>query len=207
MSRTPLAVVALLLAAPLPAQNTTLQTGVDGGQYVPPLAPMLAPRGTESELRDIVTRFQTDESALNRRWTVEYSPTRRDRFREYYRGWQSRLRELDFDKLSQRAHGLAERRAVLLRAQSVHPTDYFYALAFARTEPLKPPQGGKSPRLHALNRALRLCPRCQLVHVEVARSLWQLLGRQARPRLAAAAAIETDPEVRTVITELLRPAS
>ena len=45
------------------------------------------------------------------------------------------------------------------------------------------------------------------VRSQAARSLWQLLGRQARPRLAAAAAIETDPEVRTVITELLRPAS
>src|SRR5687768_4381433 len=87
--------------APLAAQNTTLQTGVDASQYVPALAPLLAPRGTESELRDIVTRFVTDENALNRRWTVDYAPVRRQRFREYYRGWQSRLRDLDFDKLSQ----------------------------------------------------------------------------------------------------------
>lgn len=91
----------LLLAAPLHAQNATLQTGVDGAQYVPPLTSLLAARGTESEMRDIVTRFKADESALNRRWTVEYAPARRDRFREYYRGWQSRLKELDFDKLSQ----------------------------------------------------------------------------------------------------------
>jgi uncharacterized protein (DUF885 family) len=91
----------VLLAAPAAAQSTTLQTGVDGAQYVPPLAPLLAPRGTESELRDIVTRFTADESALNRRWTVDYAPVRRQRFKEYYRAWQSRLRELDFDKLSQ----------------------------------------------------------------------------------------------------------
>jgi len=91
----------LLLASPLGAQNTTLQTGVDGAQYVPPLAPLLAARGTESELRDIVNRFTNDENALGRRWTVDYAPTRLARFREYYRGWQSRLRELDFDKLSQ----------------------------------------------------------------------------------------------------------
>ncbi len=91
----------VLLASPVAAQNTTLQTGVDGAQYVPPLAPLLAPRGTESELRDVVTRFTTDESALNRRWTVDYAPVRRQRFKEYYRAWQSRLRELDFDKLSQ----------------------------------------------------------------------------------------------------------
>jgi hypothetical protein len=93
--------LALLLAAPLGAQNTTLQAGVDGAQYVPPLAPLLTPRGTESELRDIVTRFTNDENALGRRWTVDYAPLRRQRFREYYRGWQSRLRELDFDKPSQ----------------------------------------------------------------------------------------------------------
>jgi hypothetical protein len=83
------------------AQNTTLQAGVDGAQYVPPLAPLLSPRGAESELRDIVSRFSNDENALGRRWTVEYAPQRRARFNEFYRGWQSRLRELDFDRLSQ----------------------------------------------------------------------------------------------------------
>jgi len=101
MPRTRYAWSLLLLAAPLGAQNTTLQTGVDGAQYVPALALLLSPRGTESELRDIVTRFTNDENALGRRWTVDYAPLRRQRFREYYRGWQSRLRELDFDKLSQ----------------------------------------------------------------------------------------------------------
>ena len=93
----------LILTAPVGAQNSTLQNGVDGAQYVPPLAPLLAPRGTESELRDIVSRYTIDESALGRRWTVEYAPQRRARFQEFYRGWQSRLMELDFDKLSQ--HG------------------------------------------------------------------------------------------------------
>ena len=84
----------------------------------------------------------------------------------------------DFDRLLRNAHGPAEARAVLLRAQQVHPTDYFYALAFARTEPLKPNGRGPSPRLHALNRALRLCPSCEMVHMEVARSLWTLGLRQ-----------------------------
>jgi hypothetical protein len=101
MSRSHALIAFLVLAAPVGAQNTTLQTGVDGAQYVPPLAPLLAPRGTESELRDIVSRFTNDENALGRRWTIEYMPQRRARFTEFYRGWQSRLRELDFDKLSQ----------------------------------------------------------------------------------------------------------
>jgi uncharacterized protein (DUF885 family) len=91
----------LLVAVPLGAQNVVLQRGVDGGQYVPALAPMVGARGAESELRDIVQRFTADENALGRRWNVEYAPTRRDRFREYYRGWQSRLRELDFNAISQ----------------------------------------------------------------------------------------------------------
>lgn len=52
-------------------------------------------------MRDVVTRFTTDEAALRRRWTVEYSPARRQRFREYYHGWQARLKELDFDRLGQ----------------------------------------------------------------------------------------------------------
>jgi tetratricopeptide (TPR) repeat protein len=80
----------------------------------------------------------------------------------------------DFDQLVQRARTGEERRALLRRAQATHPTDYFYALSYARTEPLRQPDGTKSPRLHALNRALQLCPNCNIVHEEVARSLWQL---------------------------------
>ena len=101
MIRLRVAATLLLFASPLAAQNSALQTGVDGAQYVPALTPLLAPRGTESEMRDIVTRFTADENALNRRWNVDYAPTRRARFREFYKGWQSQLRGLDFDKLSQ----------------------------------------------------------------------------------------------------------
>ncbi|HEX9563882.1 MAG TPA: DUF885 family protein [Gemmatimonadaceae bacterium] len=89
-------------AAPAAGQAPVqLQTGTDAAQYVPPLTPLLSPKGTASEMRDVVSRYTTDENALERRWTVDYSPTRRARFREFYRGWQSRLRELDFDNLSQ----------------------------------------------------------------------------------------------------------
>ena len=51
------------------------------------------------------------------------------------------------------------------------------SVAYARTEPLRSSEGGISPRLHALNRALRLCPGCETVHLEVARNLWQLSSR------------------------------
>ncbi|MGH9202842.1 MAG: hypothetical protein ACRD2A_16575, partial [Vicinamibacterales bacterium] len=116
-----------LLTAPLGAQNTTLQTGVDGAQYVPVLAPLLGARGAESEMRDIVMRFTADENALGRRWTVDYAPVRRQRFREYYRGWQARLRELDFNSLSQQgridyvlmSHSLRHSLALLDREEKL----------------------------------------------------------------------------------------
>jgi O-antigen ligase len=82
----------------------------------------------------------------------------------------------DFDKLLKHASTVEESRAILLRAQEVHPTDYFYAFSYARTEPIKPTEG-RSPRLHALNRALRLCPECAQIHIEVARTLWKIRMR------------------------------
>jgi tetratricopeptide (TPR) repeat protein len=110
----------------------------------------------------------------------------------------------DFDRLLKRAHGVAERREVLLRAQRVHPTDYYYALAFAGTEPLKPGPDGRSPRLHALNRALRLCPRCQNVHVAVGRSLWQL-GLRKQGLVEWRTALDLQPDMfMAAIDELSR---
>ncbi len=54
-----------------------------------------------SELRDSVALYTTDRSALGRRWTVEFSPTRRARFAAFYTDWQQRLARIDFNKLSQ----------------------------------------------------------------------------------------------------------
>jgi tetratricopeptide (TPR) repeat protein len=81
----------------------------------------------------------------------------------------------DFDAKLRVTTAAGPRRALLERAQQAHPVDYFYALSAARSEPLVPAvRGGASPRLHALNHALTLCPSCELVHSEVARSLWAL---------------------------------
>lgn len=86
----------------------------------------------------------------------------------------------DFDRQVKRATQSEAKRDLLVRAQRLHPTDYFYPLAYARLEPIKSPSGGPSPRFHALNRALALCPSCDVIHVEVARNLWSLgLRRQA----------------------------
>jgi Flp pilus assembly protein TadD len=86
----------------------------------------------------------------------------------------------DFDHLLTTTHGTDARLHLLERAQRAHPLDYYYVLAYARLEPLKADGPHPSPRLHALNRALMLCPRCETVHAEVARNLWSLgLRRQS----------------------------
>lgn len=43
-----------------------------------------------------------------------------------------------------------------------------------------------------------------VVRLQAARSLWQALGKQARPRLAAAMAVEPDPQVRAGIDDILQ---
>lgn len=48
-----------------------------------------------------MSRFETDRAILFRRYSVEFSAARRGRMRSFYEGWRGRLREVDFDKLSQ----------------------------------------------------------------------------------------------------------
>jgi len=57
--------------------------------------------GQRSELAEVVWRFDADRSALGRRYDVDYSPSRTKRLEEFTTQWLGRLRELDFDKLSQ----------------------------------------------------------------------------------------------------------
>jgi hypothetical protein len=56
---------------------------------------------TASELAIAVERYASDQQALNRRYDADESPAKRQRMREFYSGWRSRLRDVDFDKLSQ----------------------------------------------------------------------------------------------------------
>lgn len=67
--------------------------------YVPPLSTLL--NRPTSELRDLVDRVTLDGRDLNRRWPVAYSSARLNVFRGFHTAWQSRLREVEFDKLSQ----------------------------------------------------------------------------------------------------------
>ncbi len=110
----------------------------------------------------------------------------------------------DFDNLMKRARDDHQRSALLVRAQETHPMDYFYPLTYSRLLPLRGADGGRSARLHVLNRALRLCPSCDAVHFEIARNLWAL-GLRRQSLLEWRAAVDFAPDhFRSAITELYR---
>ena len=66
---------------------------------VPKLSTLVARPG--SELADVVERFQADQISLNRRYDAADSPEQRQRMRDFYANWKTRLAEIDFDKLGQ----------------------------------------------------------------------------------------------------------
>ena len=74
------------------------QASADSLAGVPALASLISHPG--SELADVVDRFATDRTVLNRRYDADDSPDQRRRMRALYIGWQARLTELDFGKLS-----------------------------------------------------------------------------------------------------------
>ena len=69
-------------------------------------------------------------------------------------------------------------------------------------EPLRGPAGQPSPRLHALNQALLLCPGCEAVHLEVGQNLWAL-GMRRQALLEYRSAVTLQPTLfRQVLGEL-----
>ncbi len=66
---------------------------------VPSLTDMVSTRG--SELASIVQRYSLDASTLGRRYDAYDSPDQRVRMRGFYSAWRTRLRALDFERLSQ----------------------------------------------------------------------------------------------------------
>jgi tetratricopeptide (TPR) repeat protein len=108
----------------------------------------------------------------------------------------------DFDALLKQTANVDARRALLERAVQTHPLDYFYALSQARLLPVKGEPGAPSPRLHALNRALQLCPGCDSAHVEVARNLWKI-GLRRQAVMEWRAALDMQPALfKTAVGEL-----
>jgi hypothetical protein len=72
-------------------------------ELAPALAPLVAPVGgaaAASELRDVVERYSADRGAILRRYDVATGMERHARLGDFYRAWQARLREVDFDRLA-----------------------------------------------------------------------------------------------------------
>ena len=97
--------MALTLVAPLAYAPMALAQGktsppfpADPMASVPKLPQIVSAKG--SELADVVSRFQTDQGAINRRYDAD-SPEQRPRLRGFYTSWRARLPDIDFGKLSQ----------------------------------------------------------------------------------------------------------
>ncbi|HJU75214.1 MAG TPA: DUF885 family protein [Gemmatimonadaceae bacterium] len=89
---------AFLAAADLTGQETRSGTQrVATADLAPPLTSLVS--NSESELRTIVTRYSADRAALLRRYDTDFGSERRARLREFERAWQSRLNEIDFNRL------------------------------------------------------------------------------------------------------------
>src|SRR5690606_32163125 len=68
---------------------------------VPDLTAVMAvPR---SELAPVLERWTSDRAALGRRYSVEFSPQRRERMRTFHRAWMAELERLPFTRLSRHA--------------------------------------------------------------------------------------------------------
>ena len=100
----------------LGSSTAAAQSRVDPAS-VPVLGPLVA--RPASELADVIERFSIDRTGLNRRYDADDSPDQRRRMREFYAGWQTRLKDVDFAKLSQEARADYVLLAHYLRHQIV----------------------------------------------------------------------------------------
>ena len=55
---------------------------------------------SSSEIRPLIERYSADLGNLNRFYAVPFSPTRRERLKQFYTDWRTRLDRLPFDGLS-----------------------------------------------------------------------------------------------------------
>ncbi len=79
-------------------QAQTVQTGQSKS---PEESDLLKLSSTESRLRGFIERYMADRGSLSRFYTIESSPTRRERFRGFYRQWLDVISKLDFASLRQ----------------------------------------------------------------------------------------------------------
>ncbi|HEX5603499.1 MAG TPA: DUF885 family protein [Pyrinomonadaceae bacterium] len=97
-------VVAFLLSCfviQIPAQTSNR---ANGGGRAKPAAAAADPNGVKapvSEMRSSIERYTLDRGSLARTYPVQYSSSRRDRFKKFYEEWLASLKSLDFDSMSQ----------------------------------------------------------------------------------------------------------
>ncbi|MEX2179948.1 MAG: DUF885 family protein [Gemmatimonadaceae bacterium] len=94
------ALTALLLAA-FPAVPAAVAQDAPRPAALTSVPRLQSLANATSELVNVVDRFRLDETALERRYDANGSPARRARMREHYQSWRQRLRETDFNRLSQ----------------------------------------------------------------------------------------------------------
>src|SRR5471032_1041678 len=89
-------IAAITLSAPVRAQRGGVQ---DPLSSIPKPADVLGK--STSEIADLLNRYNADQGSISRRYDAPDSPNQRKRMREFYSGWRTRLKEVDFEKLKQ----------------------------------------------------------------------------------------------------------
>ncbi|MEO8193483.1 MAG: DUF885 family protein [Gemmatimonadales bacterium] len=95
----PASIAILTCTASLAAQTPSISLKPASRDSVPNLVALVG--RPASELADVVDRFSWDLSSISQRYDATDSPGQRRRMRDFYSAWSNRLREIDFDKLSQ----------------------------------------------------------------------------------------------------------
>ncbi len=88
---------AATLSAPMSAQRGGAAT--DQLASIPKASDLIGRQA--SELTELLNRFAADQGSLARRYDAPDSPLQRKRMREFYSGWRTRLKEVEFEKLKQ----------------------------------------------------------------------------------------------------------
>jgi hypothetical protein len=105
---------ALTLAFPAPAEAGLQQPGSSAGtivasgsangtqsgmaSYLPDFSDLMSLES--SEMRSVLERYVSDRAGLTRRFNIQNSDDRRERFRGFYEEWREVLKSVDFDALS-----------------------------------------------------------------------------------------------------------
>jgi hypothetical protein len=141
---------------------------------------------SRSEMRGVIERFVADRGSLARFYTVQYSPSRASRLKEFYTEWLAGINDLNFDSMSH--EGQVD--YLLFRNQLQYEIQQLdlQARQFAEIEPLVP----FARQIMGLEEARR---RMEPVNAQKTAALINGLNKQiADSRKAVEAAAKADPK-------------